>query len=70
MLCVVLKVAVKFVFIFVVYTTVAFCIDALSVWYRRECRIVVGGCVGLMRRVGWCVVFYDGGARVWELPWY
>ena len=57
-------VAVGFVFIFVVSTIVAFCIDALYVGYGREFRIVMSGCVGLIRRRGWCVVVDVGGISV------
>ena len=57
-------VAVGVVFIFVVSTAVAFCIAALAVWYGGEFRIVMCGCVGLMRRRGWCVVVDVGSIGV------
>jgi hypothetical protein len=50
--------------VFVVSTTVAFCIAAPSVWYGRKLRVVMCGCVGSLRRWGWCVVVDVGGVTV------
>ncbi len=60
-------VAVGVVLVFVVSATIAFCIAALSLWDGREFRIVMWGCVWLMRRRGWRVVVDVGGVGVWQL---
>ena len=50
-------IAVEFVFMFVVSTTIAFCIGALFAWCCREFHIVVSRCVGMLRRKSWCAIF-------------
>ncbi len=57
-------------FVFVVSTTVAFGIGALSVGYVREFGIVVNECVGLRRRRKCCVVCDSGDLGTFGLRWY